>query len=166
MWVCSSLLIRVCMSILSKALLTSCATVIVCAGGPICLNPFATVLFNVCSAVTVECCVLYPCCVGVFGMFAVMQRRRLFSSVFAISERRDMGLYELSISLLGFWMGARLANFHMCGIMLVLRAVFNMLLRNASPRESMCFRNLMFSLSGPVICYFCFVLLPLGVELW
>ena len=23
-------------------------------------------------AVTVECCVLYPCCVGVFDMFAVM----------------------------------------------------------------------------------------------
>ena len=36
------------------------------------LNPFDTVLFSVCSAVTVECCVLYPCCMGVFGMFAVM----------------------------------------------------------------------------------------------
>ena len=35
-------------------------------------NPFATVLFNVSSAVTVECCVLYSCCVGVFGMFSVM----------------------------------------------------------------------------------------------
>ena len=31
-----------------------------------------TVLFNVCSSVTVECCILYPCCVGVVGMFAVM----------------------------------------------------------------------------------------------
>ena len=41
-------------------------------GGAIWLNPFATVLFSVCSAVTVECCVLYPCCMGVFGMFAVM----------------------------------------------------------------------------------------------
>ena len=30
------------------------------------------VLFTVCSAVTVECCVLYSCCVGVFGMVAVM----------------------------------------------------------------------------------------------
>ena len=29
-------------------------------------------LFSVCSAVTVECCVLYPCCMDVFGMFAVM----------------------------------------------------------------------------------------------
>ena len=52
------------------------------------------------------------------------------------------------MSLLGFGMGSMLANFHMCGIMLVLRAVFNMLLRNASPRGSMCFRRLMFKLSG------------------
>ena len=42
-----------------------------CRGGGISLNPFATVLFSVCSAFTVEC-VLYPCCMGVFGMFAVM----------------------------------------------------------------------------------------------
>ena len=31
-----------------------------------------TVLLNVRSAVTVECCVLYPCFVSVFVMFAVM----------------------------------------------------------------------------------------------
>ena len=88
---------------------------IVRAGGAIWLNPFATVLFSVCSAITVECCVLYPCCMGVFGMFAVMNGRRLFSSVFAITERRDMGLYEvpLSVSLLGFGIGTMLANFHM-----------------------------------------------------
>ena len=67
MFVCS-----VCMFIMSKALLISSATVIVRAGGAIWLNHFATVLFTVCSAVTVECCVLYPCCMGVFGMFAVM----------------------------------------------------------------------------------------------
>ena len=53
------------------------------AGGTIWLNSFATVLFTVCSAVTVECCILYP-------------------------------------SLLGFGMGNMLANFHMCGIMLLL----------------------------------------------
>ena len=41
-------------------------------GGAIWLNPFAMVLVRVCSAVTVECCVLYPCCMGVFGMFVVM----------------------------------------------------------------------------------------------
>ena len=62
-----------------------------------------------------------------------------------------MDLYEvpLSMSLLGFGMGTMFGYFHMCSIMLVLRAVFNMLVRNASPRGSMCFRCLMFSLSGP-----------------
>ena len=125
MFVCSSFLISVCMFIVSKALLISSATVLVRAGAAIWLNPFATVLFTVYSAVTVECCVLYPCCVW---MFSVMYGRRLFCSVFAITERRDMGLYEvpLSMSLLGFGMWTMLANFHMCGIKFVLRAVFNM----------------------------------------
>ena len=54
------------MFIVSKALLISSATAIVRAGRAIWFNPFATVLFTVCSAVTVECGVLYPCCVGVF----------------------------------------------------------------------------------------------------
>ena len=73
------------------------------------------------------------------------------SAMSVITERRHMGLYEvpLSMSLLGFGMGTMLANFHMCGIMLVLRAVLNMLVRNASPRGPRCFRCLMFSLSGP-----------------
>ena len=60
------------MFIVSKASLISSATVIVCAGGAIWLNPFVTVLFSVCSAVTVESCVLYLCCMGVFGRFVVM----------------------------------------------------------------------------------------------
>ena len=49
-----------------------------------------------------------------------------------------MGLYEvpLSMSLLGFGMGTMLANFHICGIMLVLRAVFNILVRNVFVRCS------------------------------
>ena len=51
----------------------------------------------------------------------------LFSSVFAITERRDMGLYEvpMSMSLFGFGMGTMLANFHICGNKLVLRVVFS-----------------------------------------
>ena len=38
----------------------------------------------------------------------------LFSSVIAITERRDMGLYKvpLSVSLLGFGIGTMLANVH------------------------------------------------------
>ena len=102
--VCSSFLISVCMFIVSKALLISSDTVIGREGGVIWLNHLATVLFTVCSAVIVECCVLYPCCRGVFGM---------------------------------------------------LRAVFNMFLRNAR-RGLMCFRCLMFNLSGP--CELLFIL--------
>ena len=64
--VCSSFLISVCMFIVSKDLLISSAIVIFRAGGAIWLNPFATVLFIVRSAITVECNV------GVFGMFSVM----------------------------------------------------------------------------------------------
>ena len=62
-----------------------------------------------------------------------------------------MGLYEvpLSMYLLGSGIGTMLAKFHMCGIILVLSAVFTMLVRNASPRWHMRFRCLMFSLSGP-----------------
>ena len=71
-----------------------------------------------------------------------------------------MGLDEmpLCMSLLGFGMGTMLANFHVCGIMLLLRAVLNMLVRNASPRGLMCFRCLIFSLSGPCeLLFFCFI---------
>ena len=59
---CNILLISVCMLIVSKALLISCGTVIVRAGGAIWLNPFATVLFTLCITVTVECCVWYVFC--------------------------------------------------------------------------------------------------------
>ena len=79
----------------------------------------------------------------------------------AITERMEIGLYEgpFSMFLLGFGMGTMLANFHMCGIMLLLIAVFNMLVRNASPGGPMCFMCLMFSLSGPCELLFllCFI---------
>ena len=82
----------------------------------------------------------------------------------AITEKRDMGLYQvsLSISLLGFGMGDYVSHFHMCGIMLLLRVVLNILVRNASPRGHMCFRCLVLSLSGPckllfLLCFIVFV---------
>ena len=82
-------------------------------GGAIWLNPFATVLLSVCSAVTVECCVLYRCCLGVL-LYLLLCKEEGSSPVSAITERRDMGLYEvpLSVSLLGFGIGNMLANFH------------------------------------------------------
>ena len=64
------------MFIVSKVLLISSATVIVRARGSIWLNPFATVLFSVCSAVTVGCCVLYPCCMAVFWYVCCYVRKK------------------------------------------------------------------------------------------
>ena len=78
----------------------------------------------------------------------------------AITERRDMGLYEvpLSMSLLGFWMRTMLANFHMCGIMLVLKSRFQHARRNASPRGP-CFKCVIFNVSGrcELLFLLCFI---------
>ena len=54
----------------SNALLMSNAMVRV--GGMGWLNPVATVLLMLCSAVFVECLILNPSCVVMFGMFCVM----------------------------------------------------------------------------------------------
>ena len=75
MFVCSSFLISVFMFIVLKALLISSATLIVHAVGAIWLNPFATVLFSVCSAVTVECCVLYLCCLKMNSKIQIYMKK-------------------------------------------------------------------------------------------
>ena len=65
-----------------------------------------------------------------------------FAHIMCYSDCSRRGLYEvpLSVSLLGFG----IANFHV---------------RNASPREPICFRCLIFSLSGPCDLLFllCFI---------
>ena len=81
--VCSSILISVFMFIVSNALLISSVIVIVCAGGAIWLNPFATVLFNVCSAVTVECSV----CTRVAWVCLLLCKEECSSSVSSQSLR-------------------------------------------------------------------------------
>ena len=47
-----------------------------------------------------------------------------------------MGPYLCLCWVLG--LGIMLDNFHLCDIMLILRTVFNMLVRTASPIRSMC----------------------------
>ena len=85
------------------------------------------------------------CCVGVLGMFVVMKNALLLSL-----QLLRGGIWAcMSMALLGLGMGTMLAYFHICGIMLVLREVSNMLVMNASPMEHMYFRCMMFSLSGP-----------------
>ena len=85
---------------------------------------------------------------------------------FKITERRDMGLYEvpLSASLLGLGIGSMLANFHVYGIMLLLRTVLNIHMKNANPRGPICLGAWYLDCQVLVSCYFCFVLLPIRPE--
>ena len=89
----------------------------------------------------------------------------LLSSVFAITEMMDLGLYvmPLSMSVLSFGMGTMLPNFYMC-IMLVLRAVVNMVVRNAIPRRPMGFRCLMLNLSSPCELLFLLCSIPSWIS--
>ena len=114
MFVCVSLSINVCMFTVSNALRMSNATAMVRLGGMGWLKPVATVLLMLCSAVFVECLFLNPCCGVMFGMFCVMYGRITFSSVFAITDRRDIALYgvPMLMYLLGLGIGMMLASLH------------------------------------------------------
>ena len=96
------------------------STAIVRVGGMCWLKPVATVLLMLCSAVFVEYLALNPCCVVMFGMLCVIYGRITFSSVFVITDRRDIGMYGVSMlmSLFALGTGIMLANFHTCGILL------------------------------------------------
>ena len=84
-----------------NALLMSSATLIVRACGLFLFKPVAMVLFMLCSACSVI--VLKPCCVE---MLFLMYGRSVFSSIFAITKRSEMGLYDVPMfmSLFGFGM--------------------------------------------------------------
>ena len=96
-----------------NALLMSSATVSVRSGGLFWLKPVQMVLFMLCSAVLVEWLLLKPCCVE-SGMLFVMYGSSVFSSVVAITERSEMGLYDVHMfmSLFGFRIGMMFASFH------------------------------------------------------
>ena len=108
MFVWCSLCASVCMFTVSNALVS--ATVIVRSGGLLWLKPVAML----CSAVLVEWLILKPCCVEMCGMLFVMYGSSLFSSVFAVTERSEMGLYNVSMfmSLFCFGIGLVFASFH------------------------------------------------------
>ena len=80
-------------------------------GGLFWLKPVAIMLFMWCSAVLVVWLLLKPCCVE---MLFVMYGSSVFSSVFAITERSEIGLYDVPMfmSLFGFGIHMMFANFH------------------------------------------------------
>ena len=114
MFVWCSLCVSVCMLTVSNALLMFSDTVIVCSDGLFWLKPVAMVFFMVCSVVRVEWLLLKPYCVEICGILFVMYGSSVFSSVFAITERSEMGLYDVRMfmSLFGFGIGMMFASFH------------------------------------------------------
>ena len=60
-----------------------------------------------CSAVLVELLLLKLCCVHICRILFVMYGSNVFSSVFAITERSEMGLYDVRMSLFSFEIGVR-----------------------------------------------------------
>ena len=92
------------MFIVPKALLISNAIVNVRIAGAIWLNHFATVLFNVCNAVIVECCVLNPCCVD--GMACYVRKKALLQCACNYwEEGYGPVLGALVYVFVGFWDG-------------------------------------------------------------
>ena len=66
-------------------------------GGLFWLKPVAMVLLMLCSAVLVEWLLLKPCCLDMCGMLFVMYGSSVFSSIFAITERSEIGLYDVCL---------------------------------------------------------------------
>ena len=89
----------------SNALLMPSATVLVRSGGLFWMKPVAMVLFMLCIAVLVALLLLKPCCVEMCGMLFVMYVSSVFSSVFAITERSEMGLYDVPMFMPLFCFG-------------------------------------------------------------
>ena len=87
---------------------------------------------------------------------------------FAIIERRDKGLYvvPLSMSLLGFGNGDYVSQLPYVWYYVGVKSIFNMLVKNASSRGSMCCRCLMFRLSGPCELLFLLCFIAFEPELW
>ena len=65
---------------------------IVHSGDLFCLKLVAMVLFILCRDVPVEWLLLKPYCVEMCGMVFVMYGNSVFSDVFTITERSEMGL--------------------------------------------------------------------------
>ena len=145
----------------SKALLRSSDTTMVRSGGCFLLKPWVIWLVSLWRAVVVEWRALKPCWCLTAGMLVVMCGSSIFSSVFAIGESSEIGLYEVPMqrSLFGFGMGIILASFQICGMVFRFRARFNVSVRNWMASGPRCLRWRILMLSGPVELLFALLLI-------
>ena len=91
------------------------------------------------------------------------------SPVSAITERRDMGLYEvpLSVSFVGFWVRDYVSQLPYVCYYVGVKSSFPHAREECESKE--CLRVLgtyCLICQDLVSCYFYFVLLPVGLELW
>ena len=70
------------------------------------------VLLMLCSAVLIEWLLMKLCCMEMCGMLFVMYGSSVFSSIFAITERSEMGLYDVPMFMSLFGIGIMFASFH------------------------------------------------------
>ena len=84
--------------------------------------------------------------------FFVMYNNSIFSSVLAMSDKSVMGQQFVPMlwSLFGFGMGIIVAHFQRWSIVLVLRAMLYMFVRDLMASGPKCLRCQMFMLLGPV----------------
>ena len=85
----------------SNALIMPSAIVILHSGSLFWLKHVAMLLFMLCSAVRVEWLLLKPSCVEMCSMFLIYGSS-VFSSVIAITERTEMGLYDVPMFMSWF----------------------------------------------------------------
>ena len=91
-------------------------------------------MFIVLKALLVDCCALYSCLQLLRGgIWACMRYPCL--------------------CLVGFWNGDKVSLLPYVSYHVVVEAILNILVRNPSPRGSMCFRCLILVCQDPVTCY-------------
>ena len=78
---------------LSNASFMSNATVMVGSGDSFWLKPAVIVLLMQCSAVYVECLLLYPCCSDMSNVVCNVRSKSVFSNVLASVDIREIGCY-------------------------------------------------------------------------
>ena len=87
-----------------------------------------------------------------------------FSSV--ITERSEKGLYDVHMLMFLLDFGMMIANCNVCGMMLLFGAMLYILVTYGSPSGLMCLGDCYLLYQATWSCYFCFVVLPLGLVLW
>ena len=119
------------------------------------MNPFATVLFTVCSTVTVECYVpvLRGCVCCYVRKKAVLQCLQLLRGEIWACMRCLVYVF------VWFWDGDYVSQLPYVWYYVGVKSSFQHAREEASPRGPMCFRCLMFNLSGPCELLFllCFI---------